>query len=696
MVRFLKSSLVCLLALACVPERRSPAERLELLLIRPKNPNGVYLNEPLSFDFSDEIDPASVTSRSLSILAPDGTRARGELYVEGDRVRFEPAPVLSPDYADGGYRPGATYSVTLQGFPAPDGITTRRGVPLASTVRWSFTTAAPGRSVTLFVDDSPERCSPLYVLTNSISPGGAILLGCDEALDPKTIHAEDFLLWRESLGGDERVFVPLRARLIQNRAGGVHPGTAVLELAPRLELPSDQPYLGEGPRPRHKLELLRGLRVADFSGNVAPVAEPRQVTVAVNSAKARPNEYRESFLSAQRRLPVPIVGVDGTAYWGKSGAVTVRYPAAAGLGTDGRVTFGQTSGRTLEGLPLEDREDVHATHARVGAAGCTLRAEPGLVVLRAQGRLEVTGPLIRRTQAPPDPIEWDLHEEPGFRPVPWILEAFAPGSEDPAAPGWRALAARLERDGDVRWSDVARALDRPLGEGPTWKDLVSWIEKAPETLDSQALATWAEDCRAAPGARLSLSRWLEIAASQDRNWTVVVAGADLVVRGPIDVDTPLLIVSGGLIRIQGEVRARGPIHMLGEGGGAGVSRAPDPELDLDPPKQNPLREPITYGVLSKQIPRDDGPIVWSSADELGSLGGLRDGGELSVHYVKDVSPAGFDPAQHTLYDDPSLMDEPGPVHFLIRITLPARTEDVAIAPSWNPPILDEIILISEP
>src|SRR5690606_15277391 len=52
-----------------------------------------------------------------------------------------------------------------------------------------------------------------------------------------------------------------------------------------------------------------------------------------------------------------------------------------------------------------------------------------------------------------------------------------------------------------------------------------------------------------PAAGDTLSIWLARAGELGAGWTVLVAGGDLVVRGELEVDGPLLLVAGGMLRI---------------------------------------------------------------------------------------------------------------------------------------------------
>ena len=76
---------------------------------------------------------------------------------------------------------------------------------------------------------------------------------------------------------------------------------------------------------------------------------------------------------------------------------------------------------------------------------------------------------------------------------------------------------------------------------------------------------------------LALSEWLADVAVADPAWTVVIAGGDLVVRGSIEVGTPLLLVAGGRIRVYGRVRAaEDQLRLLGRGGGSDLNPTASP------------------------------------------------------------------------------------------------------------------------
>src|SRR5690349_1735128 len=124
---------------ACAHEAPA-APNLELLDFRPRQRLGVYLNEPLVLHFSGELDPATITSESVRIVAADSTTARGERFVTGRELTFLPDPVCARNLLDGGYLPDTTYHLELAGFPRADALRSVDGACLASTLRIEFHT----------------------------------------------------------------------------------------------------------------------------------------------------------------------------------------------------------------------------------------------------------------------------------------------------------------------------------------------------------------------------------------------------------------------------------------------------------------------------------------------------------------------------------------------------------------------------
>ena len=132
----------------------------------------------------------------------------------------------------------------------------------------------------------------------------------------------------------------------------------------------------------------------------------------------------------------------------------------------------------------------------------------------------------------------------GIRTVPMTgVDVHATSIDCPAGDGGHACRASgivvLARPG------AHRSLRSASSEGPTSRRNPMWSSEPRPKVERLAAS---ED----------LSAWLRGAIERDECWTVIIAGGDLIARGTIDVDTPLLLVAGG--RIRGECPPRRRLH----------------------------------------------------------------------------------------------------------------------------------------
>lgn len=600
--------------LACA--RPAPTPRwLALEQVRPENRTGVFLNERLILHFSEPLDPTSVHPVSVRILAADGSPARGELAVDDDTLVFEPAPVLASDLSDGGYRPGETYTVSLAGFPRPEGLRGRSGAPLERSLQWQFraVSVSEPRAEMVFEDSSIGRGLPVILRTPRVAPGEPIVLEGEEPLDPSTLHGEDFVLRRERLEEkrEDQVRpplgppIPLRARLVENydKRAPFARGTARIELEPAEKLLEPGVYFLQPAE--------AAFRLRDFGGNPVALRTPPPklgpLSIAVESRGASGGDVAsrviEHFFDASMRSSASVEGVDGMAWWSETGRVEVRFPAAAGSGADGDVLL----------AAREPRRDVNATTIRLAPGSrCDLDPLPGLVVLRAQGRVEIDGRLVRAYGAPPSDAALEALDHDVLR-----------------VPGGRTLSDALRR----------------MHEGG-----------------------------------------LDV--------TVLIAGADLVIRGQIQCDGPLLLVAGGRIRALGTkaISARA-LYSIDAGTRLGavfsdlVNHEPDggssnygvaASLRIDPPDRNVLVAPLRYAVLSAPIPPEGGASRWHFAPRCGIHRGT---GSALVRYIGERAsvPGGIE--REVVVDDPgALVDCPTLRLYVELDLLPGET--------WDPPWID--------
>jgi hypothetical protein len=639
--RFCIACAACgVLVSACAPRGGPPApapEVIELLFVRPPRPDLVLLNEDLVFYFSREIDRASATRASLQIRS-GGEEARGSLLVDGEKVRFVPAPVLAADLSDGGYRPDTEYTVSIAGFPDLDGLRGIHGEPLSRSRTWKFHTVAANatRSGFVFEDRQPDKFGvlrmvpPLTVPQDEyfLGPQDAIYLACDKPIDPSTLHDDDFELRSPN---KDLPPVTVRARLIENqtmsaprprppeaRSSSSSPAQWVRERrAGLIELtPKETPATGSWslfilPAHREHSFCLR-----DFSGQpVVWQSSPRPLPVRVGAQPRRETSLSLDFLDRRMRSPVEVPGADGTAYWSENGRVEVRYPAAAGSGADDDVILGVE----------ESRADVQATRIQLPAQRtCAWKKSSGLAVLRSQGKISIAGKLERRVES----------DSGSHASADHVLE-------------------RWQNANDVRKKETDAA-------GQT------------------------------------LSEWLAAAASEDLEWTVLIAGGDLVIEGELDVNTPLILCAGGVVRVSGAVHGeRGKVFRLGEGGGLSIDppAAPAPSfIKLDPPiGRNPLRVPLRLAVMSQPIPETGRVSQWWQPE----TGGSRDSdqrkysGSWSVRYLRESSPTSEIGSELEAFDSPLAFDRPTALQLRI---------DLIVQPgeAWDPPFVDFVHLKWDP
>jgi len=615
---------------------------LHLTHIRPSIPEGLFLNEELVFYFDADLDPVSVTSASIAIVSDDGRPARGELRVEGDRIRFVPAAVLSPDLSGGGYEPDTRYTVRLAGFPHPQGVRSARGQVLEKTWRWSFRTVQATRPRTglVFEDRMQDRVGLLRLFPAVAGQGGlirtqdSIYLACDKPIDPSTVRSESFLLAfrRDFPPGRSESEGPLglRVRVLENESEvGRRPKPAgirssapaeswarerracLLELTPERRLAPGHWDLQLIPESADGEPTLR-----DFGGKPVLLAEPSvgfRINVNDPSAEAgRGGELSEEFEDRRYFSPVAVPGCDGTAFWSDTGRLEVRFPKAAGGGEDGPVRLGER----------EDRRDIRATTIELEQdAVCRLQAEAGLVVLRCQGRMSIRGSLVR---------------------------------EAPFA-----------------------------GEGG----------------DDPTLLEWEKLCLASQLGSRTLSEWLSDQRDSNRDWTVLVAGGDLSIEGHLSTTTPLLLVAGGRIRVSGSVhgakratgedgKAVGCVYLLGDGGGFKITPPPSlAPIVMDAPQgANPLRVSLRFGALSGPVPQGGDVRRWLAPETSGSP--ERPQARWRIRYLRELSDLPPEAANLASADSPTLLDPPGPIQFLVEL-------EVGTGGIWDPPWLDYVHLAWE-
>ena len=627
----------------------------------------ISLNDDLRVIFDDVLDPASIiTSQSVRLVnATTGRPVEGRWLVEGRELRFQPRGALRPALTDGSFQPGSEYVLFLDGFPLLTGPRSVKGAYLAQSIQHSFRTeswdaeatgpqaAGSGNSLTgkpgavLLRDASPDATA--LVRLRPEDPGlseatplawdADLLLSCDEPLDPRWFRPGAFEVrelrtrqaWRspfpEPADGMLKSVQVASITLLRNEdedaRDAVGGAAAVLRVRFADSLPLRDKSRGAFELVLKNPGAIDGGGICDYSGH--PAFRKRIRFFAVRSDAFTPERngsYDFEFFNARDFTPLLDPASDGTAQWSNSGRLEVRYPRAAGDGSAGPVDLGASF----------EEGDLHATRLLVPEGQVTRLKGEGLVVIRAQGRVNIEGQLVRS-----------------------------------------------------------------LPEGAT--PLPMWDPKAVET----SLSTQ------------TLSEWLAEAKGADAPWTVIIAGGDLVVRGKIEVETPLLLVAGGMIRGVGEPgAARNQVWLLGAGGfesmpySLDVTASPNvtPPLIIDEPLINQLVVPLRFVAISSEVPKGIAPTEWRSSQILASNGSagstrvdylkptpLRGGSRWGEEWVQQAVPH---PEPMDVLLEGGKDDERGG---RVRLRMELRLLPAAVPRNpgpWDPPFIDRVRLLWTP
>lgn len=186
---------------------------------------------------------------------------------------------------------------------------------------------------------------------------------------------------------------------------------------------------------------------------------------------------------------------------------------------------------------------------------------------------------------------------------------------------------------------------------------------------------------------LTVSQWLERARLEERAWTVLVAGGDLILQGSIEMEGPVALVAGGRIRIVGDVEVpAGKLWLVGEGGGLSVdSHASRPRLAIDEPLTNPLAGPLYFAVLSAPLPPWGGVERWLGADASGRKG---TGGWELAFLPEDIEMDGMHARADEFHPqtDPRLLPKKSGLRLLIEVH--AMPPSSTTGSRWISPVVD--------
>jgi hypothetical protein len=211
---------------ACSSGRRTGESRtggeFEFLRVTPPPNSTLFLNDPLQFDFSSDVDPASADLNSVTIDVfdllgnPLPERAKGTFRVvasagddaPGRRLEFVPLLPTNDAYDDGGFRPGRRYVVQLVGGDRRTGtvLVSKTGRPLNNPTSFAYVTVEGTTPAQLFRNTrpgGPRRAGfevrpaslkppnhPVYVtgLNESSYRTTEIELRFDQALNPSSAN----------------------------------------------------------------------------------------------------------------------------------------------------------------------------------------------------------------------------------------------------------------------------------------------------------------------------------------------------------------------------------------------------------------------------------------------------------------------------------------------------------------------------
>ena len=252
------------------------------LRTEPTNGNRVFLNDPISVDFSNpvDLDSANLTTMSFQALDQSGAptteavsgkfvlaKAAGDDSI-GRRLQFVPRIATDDSYSNGGLRAGRTYLVRLVQGTALNGtvLRDRDSQRLAQPTSFSFTTSDGTQAAQLYRNPKPGGPARVKVeITNAAShddvplnlfgaPPIEVRLFFDQALNPASTNVPVALdtdplvrneanrgrIWLEykdpvlDPGGDEYTWIPADVELETNDLSG-----SVVVLRPVGVLPNN-------------------------------------------------------------------------------------------------------------------------------------------------------------------------------------------------------------------------------------------------------------------------------------------------------------------------------------------------------------------------------------------------------------------------------------------------------------------------
>ena len=257
---------------------------------------------------------------------------------------------------------------------------------------------------------------------------------------------------------------------------------------------------------------------------------------------------------------------------------------------------------------------------------------------------------------------------------------------------------------------VAGRVERRTGEPFTSTTALPFVLEEVELPDSARPVS--------PGAAAGegLSDWLLRARAVNANWTVLIAGGDLVIEGTVSSDGPLMLVAGGEVRVATGARIEAPfVATVGHRPRAEVryfdgQRPADAwraDLVIEAPESNPLAAPLRLGVRSAPIPQIGEAARWHPGPRVGGRAGS---GAWRLSYIGSpqappraprfgpgsgptgTASNGDSSRTEQVADDPAMLEASPTLRFELVFELPAASDEG----SWDPPWIDSIQLRWDP
>jgi hypothetical protein len=346
---------------------------------------------PVVLRFTQDVDPASVGSRSVRVTRANGRRPlRVRAWAAGRELRIAPLPgrIFPPD---------GPFLLHLDGAPSPRAVRSVAGEPLARAFESEFRTGSPRADLTgpTLVQSLPKNGA------DDVAPGSSVELSFSEPVARGSVASGDAVTLR--VGG-----AVVQARLALSGDG------AMIVVHPTSPLPPDRDVLVE----LHPCLL-------DLAGNPLDAGSAR--TVAFRTRATSLHELSEDFADSAKadtratscgwddpETPGVLVAKSGTVLVAPDGgdprldlgdATSVHFqllvPAA-------EVPGGLASALRVEFAAAPDGAQLRAATVEAGPTALEDR-EPSFVANRAASQLRTVARVT-------EPVDVDAPAVPGARP----------------------------------------------------------------------------------------------------------------------------------------------------------------------------------------------------------------------------------------------------------------------------------------